>query len=82
IEGGRTVEAVAKIAVASAALAAVAYVVWEPLDSAFGRSFVAQAASLGAALAAAAATYLGLCRLFRVRELDALVAVTARLRRA
>ncbi len=41
-----------KVVLASAAVAAVAWFVWHPLDSALGRSFPAQAASLGLALAA------------------------------
>ena len=56
--------------------------VWRPLDSALGRSFPAQVVSLGAALAAAIAVYFFGCRLLRVRELDAVLSLRSRLRRA
>ncbi len=61
-----------RVVVASAVVAAVAYVVWEPLDSSLGRSFPGQLVSLGVALAAAIAVYLGMCRLLRVEELGVL----------
>ncbi|HEY4346572.1 MAG TPA: murein biosynthesis integral membrane protein MurJ [Gaiellaceae bacterium] len=82
IEGRRTLSAVARVAAASAALAGVAYGIWEPLDAALGRSFPAQAVSLGAALVAGVAAYLGSCRLLRVTELDVLLGVVRRFRRA
>jgi putative peptidoglycan lipid II flippase len=82
IEGARTVSATVRIVFAAAGLAAVAYAVWKPLDSTLGRSFPAQAVSLGFALGAGGATYIGLCRLLRVEELRALSAVASRLRRA
>jgi putative peptidoglycan lipid II flippase len=82
LDGGEIATSVSRIVVASAAVGAVSYVVWKPLDSALGRSFPAQVVSLGAALAAAVATYLVACRLLRVREVEALDVVRARLRRA
>jgi len=82
IEGARTTTAIVRILIASAALAAVAYAVWEPLDSALKRSFGAQVVSLGAALLAAMAIYLAVCRLLRVRELDALLSLVRRVRPA
>jgi putative peptidoglycan lipid II flippase len=75
IEGRKTAAATARILVAAAAVAAVAYAVWEPLDAALGRTFAAQAVSLGLALVASAVVYLGACRLLGVRELDPLVAL-------
>jgi hypothetical protein len=42
---------------AATALAAVAYVVWAALDAGLGRSLVAQAASLAAAVTAGAVAY-------------------------
>ena len=59
IEGRKTLSVVVRVAIASAAVAAVAYFVWEPLDSALGRTIPAQTVSLTAALLAAAAVYLG-----------------------
>ena len=62
-----------RVLVASVALAGVAFAVWEPLDAALGRTFIAQVVSLGLALALGVATYIGACRLLRVRELDQLL---------
>ncbi|MGZ4302317.1 MAG: murein biosynthesis integral membrane protein MurJ, partial [Gaiellaceae bacterium] len=81
-EGGAIAVTVAKVVVASAAVAAVAWFVWHPLDSALGRSFPAQVVSLGLALAASVGVYLGACRLLRVRELAVLLSLRSRLRRA
>ncbi len=67
IEGRQTAAAGVRIAIAAAAAAGIAFAVWEPLDSALGRSFPAQVVSLGLALAAAGAVYLGSCRLLGVR---------------
>jgi putative peptidoglycan lipid II flippase len=69
---GRTMSSVLRITAASAVLGAVAYGIWRPLDEALGHRFVAQAVSLGVALAVGAAVYVLVCRLLRVRELDAL----------
>jgi putative peptidoglycan lipid II flippase len=70
--GWKTVFSVARILVASAIAGAVAYALWEPLDAALGRTFIAQAVTLGVGLAAGAAIYIASCRLLRVRELDQL----------
>ena len=59
-------------------MAAVAYGVWRPLDSALGRSLGGQAVSLGLALLASCAVYLGACRLLGVRELQALLSLRRR----
>ena len=82
IEGGAITSTTTRIAVASAAVAAVSWSVWRPLDSALGRSFGGQVVSLGAALAAAIGVYFVCCKLLRVRELEALLSLRARLRRA
>jgi putative peptidoglycan lipid II flippase len=81
-EGGAIAVTVTKVVVASAAVAAVAWFVWHPLDSVLGRSFPGQFVSLGTALAASVAVYLFACRLLRVRELQVLLSLRARLRRA
>jgi putative peptidoglycan lipid II flippase len=75
LELGRTADAVARITGASAVVAAVSYGVWRPLDDVLGRSFGGQAVSLGLALAAGAAAYLGSCRLLGVRELETLLSL-------
>jgi len=69
---------VARVLVASAAAAGVAYGVWWALDDALGRSFVAQMISLGTALLAAGASYVVGCRLLRVAELHAVLGLFKR----
>jgi putative peptidoglycan lipid II flippase len=82
IELTSIVSTTSRVVAASAAVAGVCWLVWRPLDSAVGRSFGGQALSLGTALLAAAAVYVSCCRLLRVRELDALLALRSRLGRA
>jgi putative peptidoglycan lipid II flippase len=71
-----------RVVVASAVVAAVSWSVWRPLDSALGRTVPAQVVSLGTALAAAIAVYFVSCKLLQVRELDAVLSLRQRLRRA
>src|SRR5581483_688052 len=82
LDGARIASAVVRIAIASAAVAAVAWVVWHPLDRALGRSFPAQVASLGSALVASTATYFAVCAVLKVREMRALLSLRSRLRGA
>ena len=82
VEGGAIASTTIRVVAASAVVGVVAWVVWHPLDSALGRSFVAQVVSLGCALAAAILAYFLGCRVLRVRELDALLALRTRLGRA
>jgi putative peptidoglycan lipid II flippase len=70
------------IVVAAAALAAVCYGLWWPLDRALGRSLGSQIVSLGTALAAGGVAYVLAARMLGVRELAAIGALRARLRRA
>jgi putative peptidoglycan lipid II flippase len=79
--GGTMGVSLLKIAVAASLLAPVAYFVWRPLDSALGRSFGAQALSLGLALAASSGVYYLACRALRVRELQTLLSLRGRLSR-
>jgi putative peptidoglycan lipid II flippase len=81
-EGARIAMTVAKVVAASGVVAAVAWFVWHPLDSALGRSFPAQVVSLGLALAASVGAYLLGCRVLKVREMDVLLSLRSRLRRA
>ncbi|HEY2074488.1 MAG TPA: murein biosynthesis integral membrane protein MurJ, partial [Gaiellaceae bacterium] len=78
IDGGAIAQTVTRVVLASAAVAAVSWVVWKPLDSGLGRSFGAQVVSLGLALLAAGFTYLVACRTLRVRELETLLALRRR----
>jgi putative peptidoglycan lipid II flippase len=57
-----------RVAIASAALAAVAYLVWLGLDDALGRGLGGQIASMGIALAAGGAVYAGAVYAMRVPE--------------
>jgi putative peptidoglycan lipid II flippase len=82
IDGGEIASTVIRVSVASAVVAAVSWTVWRPLDSELGRSFPAQVVSLGLALTAAVAVYLGSCRLLQVREMDTLLSLRSRLRRS
>jgi putative peptidoglycan lipid II flippase len=82
LDGSRIASAVLRIAIASAAVAAVAWFVWHPLDRQFGRSFLGQCGSLLPALAASAATYFAACSALKVREMRALLSLRGRLRGA
>jgi putative peptidoglycan lipid II flippase len=77
-----TVRTLALVTLASAVLAAVSYGVWWGLDETLGRSTPAQIVSIGGALAAGSTAYLISCRLLGVRELEALLSLRTRLRRA
>jgi putative peptidoglycan lipid II flippase len=81
IDFAETAGALARMTVAAAVLAALAYPVWRVLDEALGRGFGGQLASLSAALAAGLAGYVISCRLLGVRELEALLSLRARFRR-
>jgi putative peptidoglycan lipid II flippase len=81
LDGSAIASSTVRIVVASAAVAAVAYGVWRPLDDALGRSFGGQFVSLGAALSASLAVYAIGCRALRVREMQALLSLRSRVRR-
>lgn len=70
LELGRLADTGARIALASAALAAVSLGIWDVLDSALGRGLGGQVVSLATALAAGALVYLGAVKLLRVAELE------------
>jgi putative peptidoglycan lipid II flippase len=80
--GGEMGRTVTRVVAVSAVVAGVSYAIWKPLDSALGHSFGAQVVSLGVALAAAGITFFVGCRTLRVRELDTLLSLRSRLRRA
>jgi putative peptidoglycan lipid II flippase len=82
IEFGETLRSAILVGLASAVLGVVAYPVWNVLDDTLGRSLGGQIASLGTALLAGVAAYLISCRLLGVRELEALLSLRARFRRA
>ncbi len=70
LELGRLLDAFARIGVASAALAAVGYVVWHALDGVVGRGLAGQIVSLGVGLAAGGIVYVAAASLLRVAELE------------
>jgi putative peptidoglycan lipid II flippase len=77
--GGRVlVESYARIAVAAALSAAVAYGVWFGLDAVFGRSLGGQIVSVGGAVLASVGAFLGLARVLGIRELDVLLSLRRR----
>jgi putative peptidoglycan lipid II flippase len=82
LELGETANSAIRIALASLPLAAGSYAVWRGLDEALGRTLPAELVSVGTALVAGLAIYLISCRLLRVRELEALLTLRSRFRRA
>jgi len=77
LEGRRTLTAVLQMCAASALLGLVSYGVWWGLDQALGRALLAQIVSVGAALAAGVAVYVGAVLAMGIpeaRQIRALVA--------
>jgi putative peptidoglycan lipid II flippase len=81
LDGTLIAASVSRVLVACGAVAIVAWFVWHPLDSALGRSFPAQVASLGTALVASVTVYVAVCRALSVREMQALLSLRSRGRR-
>jgi putative peptidoglycan lipid II flippase len=75
VELGATLSALARIIVASVVAAGVSVGVWWAIDAVLGRSTVAQILSVGLALTAGTAVYLGACRVLGLRELGSLLAL-------
>jgi putative peptidoglycan lipid II flippase len=75
---GSFVVVAARVLVASALLALVAYPIWRLLDDAVGSSFGAQILSLGTAIIAGAVVYIGTCRVLGVRETQSLLSLRSR----
>ncbi len=75
---GSFVGVAARVLVASALLALVAYPIWRALDDAVGSSFGAQILSLGTAIIAGAVVYIGTCRVLGVRETQSLLSLRSR----
>ena len=78
VEGRALLGAYARIAVAAAIAAGVAFGAWLGLDELLGRSLLAQIGAVGGAVAAAAAVYLALARILRLRELEAVLSLVRR----
>jgi putative peptidoglycan lipid II flippase len=78
LELGRFLFSALRVTAAAAVLAAVSFGVWDELDAVLGRSLIAQIVSLGSALFAGGAVYLGLARLLGVPELDQIIRLIRR----
>jgi putative peptidoglycan lipid II flippase len=78
IDGRALASSYARITVASAAAAGVAFAVWYGLDELLGRSLGGQIVSVGVGVLAGTAAYLGLAALIRVRELQTLLSLRRR----
>jgi putative peptidoglycan lipid II flippase len=78
LELGRLANTGTRIAIASAALAAVSFGVWDLLDGALGRGLASQIISLGTALGLGGLTYLGMAKLLRVAELEQIMRLLRR----
>jgi putative peptidoglycan lipid II flippase len=80
LELGRLLSTVIRISLASAALAAVGWLVWDVLDGALGRSTVAQIVSLGTGMTLGAVAYLGVAWMLRIAELEQILRLLRRRR--
>ena len=80
LELGRLLSTTIRISIASAALAAVGWVVWDVLDSALGRSTPAQIISLGSGLVLGGIVYLVAARMLRIAELEQILRLLRRRR--
>jgi len=78
LELGRLFATGIRIALASAALAAVSFGAWDVLDGALGRGLLGQIVSLGAALALGGLVYIGAAKLLRIAELDQVMRLVRR----
>jgi putative peptidoglycan lipid II flippase len=70
LELGRLLSTTIRITIASLVLAAASWGIWHVLDSALGRSTVAQIISLGTGMISGAVAYLVAARMLRIAELE------------
>ncbi len=75
----RLMDTAVRVVVAAALLAGVSYLVWYGLDQSLGRSTIAQIVSLGVALAAGFAAYLGAVLALRVPEAAQIIRLVRRI---
>ncbi|HEY5332118.1 MAG TPA: murein biosynthesis integral membrane protein MurJ [Solirubrobacterales bacterium] len=80
LELGRLLSTTIRISIASAALAAVGWVVWDILESALGQSTPAEIVSLGTGLTLGGITYLVVARMLRIAELEQIMRLLRRRR--
>jgi putative peptidoglycan lipid II flippase len=75
----RLMDTAVRVVAAAALLAGVSYLVWYGLDQSLGRSTIAQIVSLGVALAAGFAAYLGAVLALRVPEAGQIIRLVRRI---
>ena len=75
----RLMDTAVRVVAAAALLAGVSYLVWYGLDQALGRSTIAQIVSLGGALLAGFATYVGAVLALRVPEAGQIIRLVRRI---
>jgi putative peptidoglycan lipid II flippase len=75
---GRTLAVVARVVVAGAVAAGLAYLAWVGLDELLGQGLAAQVVSLGIGLVVGGLAYVGLARALGLRELETLLLLRAR----
>jgi putative peptidoglycan lipid II flippase len=80
LELGRLLSTVIRISIASGALAAVGWVIWDVLDNALGQSTPAQIISLGTGLILGGVAYLVVARMLRIAELEQIMRLLRRRR--
>jgi putative peptidoglycan lipid II flippase len=78
VEGRELASSYARITIAAALAAGAAYGTWLGLDEALGRTLGAQVVSVGLGILAAAAVFLALAWLIRIRELNMLLSLVRR----
>lgn len=78
LELGRLLSTTLRISVASLALAAVSWVVWDGLDSALGRGLGGQIVSLGVGLTLGAVAYVAAAWVLRIAELEQILRLLRR----
>jgi putative peptidoglycan lipid II flippase len=80
LELGRLLSTVIRISIASLVLAAVSWLVWDVLDSALGRSTVAQIISLGTGMILGGLAYAAAAWMLRIAELEQILRLLRRRR--
>jgi putative peptidoglycan lipid II flippase len=78
LELARLLSTTLRITLASAAMAAVAFGVWDLLDNVLGRDLAGQIISLGAALGLGGLVYLAAAKLLRIAELEQIMRLLRR----
>lgn len=78
LELGRLLSTTIRISIASLALAAVSWLVWDALDHALGRDTIAQIISLGMGISFGAVAYLAVAWVLRIAELEQILRLLRR----